>query len=54
MWYRADLEDDNFEMILADSDSEAVEKAYELEEEHGTVFNLYLLDDNDNKIRNIF
>ena len=54
MWYRAELENDNFEMILADNDSEAIEQAYDLEEERGTVFNLFLLDDNDNEVRTVF
>lgn len=54
MWYRAEFEDDNFEMILADNDREATEQAYDLEEEHGIVFNLFLLDDNDNEVRTVF
>ena len=54
MWYRADFEDDNFEMILADSDSEAFEKAREMEEAFGTLFNVFLLDDNDNEVRTAF
>ena len=54
MWYRAEFEDDNFEMILADNDNEAFEKAQEMEGEFGTLFNLFLLDDNDNEISTIF
>lgn len=54
MWYRAEFEDDNFEMILADSDNEAFEKAQEMEEEFGTLFNVFLLDDNDEVIKTVF
>lgn len=54
MWYKAEYEDDRFEMILADNDQEAFEKAYENEEEFGTLFNVFLLDENDNEIATIF
>ena len=54
MWYKAEFEDCNFEMILADNDNDAVENAFELEEEHGTLFNVFLLDDNDNEVRTVF
>lgn len=55
MWYRAELENDNFEMILADNDNEAYEKAIALAEEMGdTLFNLFLLDDNDEIVRTVF
>ena len=54
MWYRAEFEDENFEMILADSDNEAFETAKEMEEEHGTLFNVFLLDDDYNEVRTVF
>lgn len=54
MWYRADFEDENFEMILADSDDEAFEAAKEMEEEKGTLFNVFLLDDDNNEVRTVF
>ena len=54
MWYRAEFEDENFEMVLADSDNEAFEKAKEMEEEHGTLFNVFLLDDDYNEVRTVF
>ena len=53
MWYKAEFEDDNFEMILAGSDKEALESAFDMEEECGTLFNLFLLDDKDNEIKTI-
>lgn len=54
MWYRAEYEDERFEMILADNDNEAFEKAQEMEEEFGTLFNLFLLDDNDEVTKTVF
>ena len=54
MWYRAEFEDENFEMILADSDNEAMENAFNLEEEHGTLFNVFLLDDDYNEVMTVF
>ena len=54
MWYRAEFEDDNFEMILADNDTEAFKQATDMEEEKGTLFNIFLLDDNDNEVRTVF
>lgn len=54
MWYKAEFEDDNFEMILADNDDEAFEEAQEMEEEYGTLFNLFLVDDECNEIKTVF
>lgn len=54
MWYRAEFEDDNFEMILADNDNEAFETAKEMEEEKGTLFNVFLVDDDYNEVRTVF
>lgn len=54
MWYRAEFEDDNFEMILADSDREALYNAFDMEEECGTLFNVFLLDEDYNEVRTVF
>ena len=54
MWYKAEFEEDRFEMILADNDQEAFDKAFELEDEYGTLFNVFALDENDNEIRTVF
>lgn len=54
MWYRAEFEDDNFEMILTDSDNEAFETAKEMEDEHGILFNVFLVDDDYNEVRTVF
>jgi len=53
--YRAEYEDDNFEFINAKSDSDALNEAWgtELEEQHGSLFNLFLLDKNDEVIKTI-
>ena len=53
MWYKAEYETSEMELITADNDSEALEKAWEQEEEFGCLFNLSLLDDNDNIIKTI-
>lgn len=54
MWYRAEYEDERFEMILADNDEEALEEAFEMEEEFGTLFNVFAVDDDYNEIRTVF
>lgn len=54
MWYKAEYEDYNFELILADSDNEAFDEAKEMEKEHGILFNLFLLDENDDEVRTVF
>ena len=51
-YYRAEIEDDNFEMILADSEDGAVNQYFELGEKHD-LFNLVELDDNYNEVRTI-
>lgn len=50
-WYRAEIEDDNFEMILADNEEDAINQYFELGEKHD-LFNLIELDD-DNEVRTI-
>ena len=42
-YYRAEIEDDNFEMILADNEEEAIKQYFELGEKH-ELFNLLELD----------
>ena len=54
MWYKAEYEDDRFEMIFADSDEEAFQQAYDNKDEFGTLFNVFALDENDNEIRTVF
>lgn len=54
MTYKAEYENEVFEIILADNDNEAIEQARDLENEHGTLFNVFLLDDHYNVIRTVF
>ncbi len=52
--YRADYEDENFEMITAASNDEAITKGFGFEEEHGILFNVTLVDEDYNDVETIF
>lgn len=52
--YKADYADENFEIIYADNDRKAMEEAEKYEEEHGTVFNLFEIDENYEEIRTVY
>lgn len=54
MWYKAEYELDDFQLILADNDNLALEIALDNENEFGTLFNLFLIDENYNEIKTIF
>ena len=54
MWYKAEYEYDDFQMILADNDIDALKNALEREEEYGILLNIFLLDDNDKEIKKIY
>mgnify|MGYP001662374645 CR=1 FL=1 len=51
-WYRAEIEDGDFEMIFAKDESDAISQYWELAEEH-EVFNLIELDENDNEVKTV-
>lgn len=51
-YYRAEIEDDNFEMILADSEEDAINQYFELGKKHD-LFNLIELNDDYNEVRTI-
>lgn len=51
--YRAEIEDDNFEIILAEDDNDALKQYWELEEQGHELFNLYELDENYDIVRTI-
>ena len=51
-YYRAEIEDDNFEIILADSEEDAINQYFELKEKHD-LFNLIELNDDYNEVRTI-
>lgn len=52
--YKAEYEDEEFEIIYADNDNEAMKEADEYENEHGIVFNLSEIDDNYDEIRMVY
>jgi len=51
--YKAEYEDDNLEWFNADTENEAITYAFSLEKEHGGLFNLTLLDENDDDLKTI-
>ncbi len=51
--YRADYADEEFEIIGASNDNDALKIAYELEKNHGVLFNLTMLDDEYDDIKTI-
>ena len=52
--YKADYADDNFEVIYADNDKEAMKEAEKYESEHGIVFNVFEIDEEYNEVRTIY
>ncbi len=53
--YKAEYEDDEIEVFgYCSTDDEALDEAFSFEDEHGTLFNLFELDDNYEVIRTIF
>ncbi|MBV4426480.1 hypothetical protein [Clostridium tyrobutyricum] len=54
MLYKAEFEDEEMEIFDADNHEEAVRGAYKFEKEHGTAFNLFLLNDKYDEIERLF
>lgn len=52
--YRVEIEDDNFEIILANNDNEALAEMWEMEEAGHSVLNLIRLDNDYNEVETIF
>jgi len=53
--YKAEYEDEEMEVFsYCDSDEEAMEEAESYEKEHGIVFNLFELHENNNVIRTVY
>lgn len=52
--YKAEYADEQFEIIYADNDIEAMKEAENYENEHGIVFNLFEIDENYENIRMIY
>jgi len=54
MSYQAEYEDNGMEVFsYPENDEEALEEAYSHEDEHGILFNLFLLNENDDIIKTI-
>ena len=51
--YKAEFEDEEFEIFSAENDDEAMKTAFSFEEEHGTLFNVFEIDKNYDEIRTI-
>ncbi len=49
--YRAEIEEDNFEIILAENEDEAIKEYFELEESGHFVFGLYELDESYEEVK---
>ena len=52
--YKAEYADEEFEIICADNDNEALEEANRYEEIHGIMFNLFEIDSDYNETRTIY
>ena len=52
--YRCDFADEEFEIIFAENDDDALQKAYSFESFHGILFNVTLLDDDYFDVRVVF
>ena len=51
--YRAEIEDDNFEIIFVDNDYDAMEEYLNLSKEGHDIFNLFELNEDNDVIRTI-
>ena len=51
-WYRAEIENGDFEMIFAEDENDAISQYWDLAEEH-EVFNLIELDEDNNELKTI-
>ena len=52
--YKAVYEDEEFEIIYADNDNEAMKEADKFESEHGIVFNLFEIDEDYDEVRMVY
>jgi len=53
MKYKAEYADENFEMLFAENDREAFEEAQEYEKDHGTIFNIFEIDEDYDVVRTV-
>lgn len=54
MYYRAEYQNEEIAIIVADGNDEAISEASRYEEDNGLLWNVYLLDENWNDIECIF
>ena len=52
--YKAEFADEEMEVFEADTDSEAINEAYAMEEQHDFLLDLFELDSNYNEARKVF
>ena len=52
--YKAEYEDGEFEVIISDNDTSAMSEAESYEDKHGTLFNLFEVNADYEKIRTVF
>lgn len=52
--YKVNYADENFEIVYADNDREAWTEAEKYEEEHGSIFDIFEIDENYDEIRTVF
>ena len=52
--YKAVYEDDEFEIIYAANDNEAMKEADKYESEHGIIFNLFEIDEDYDDVRTVY
>lgn len=51
MNYKVEIENDDFEIIFADNDADALSEAWQLEDEGHCIFNVFLIDEEYNEVR---
>jgi hypothetical protein len=51
--YKAEYEDENIEIFNSDSDCKALQEAWSYEKYHGTLFNLFVINDDYEEIETV-
>ena len=52
--YKGEYENEQIEIVVALNDSDAVIELESFENEHGCLFNVFEIDDNNNEVRTVF
>ena len=53
-YYSAEFEDNEIEVLCCSNDNEAIQSAWELETVHGSLMNIFKLDENFDKVKSIY